>query len=211
MRSLRWSSKHDDASVVQTWASDQALRSAEYRFVTSWRVKASAAEIWEIVTNPDDLARWCPTFLDAELSPPATELRPGSRIRFHAKGWLPYTLRFHGQIDDLVYLRTCSIDVSGDFEGRLVCDFEEDDEHCTVRFDWTVRVVKPLVRDLSVPLRLLFCSNHLWVMVRGWQSLRRELAARRAFLRAPLADTRVEMPAFAVPGVGEPLRDRRGR
>lgn len=177
----RRSSRRDGASIVQSWATGRAARSNDYRFRTSWRVRASAAEIWEIVTNPDDLVRWFPaTFLEAELSPKGSELRPGSRMRFHVKGWLPYTLHFRAQIREFDHLRLCSIDVSGDFDGLLECRFDEENEHCTVRFDWSVRVEKPLVRRLSFPLKLLFCSNHLWVMVRGWQSLRRELAARRA-------------------------------
>jgi hypothetical protein len=179
VRSL--SSHHDDSSIVQSWSTDRGARSNVYHFVTSWRVRASASEIWELVTNPEDLVRWFPaTFLDAERAQPAADLRPGSHLRFHVKGWLPYTLRFEGRIHELDDLRKCSVDVWGDFEGRLDCEFEERGEHCTVRFDWNIRVQKPLVRWLSFPLKALFCSNHLWVMLRGWQSLRVEIADRRA-------------------------------
>jgi hypothetical protein len=177
----RRSSKLDDSSIVQAWAIGRNSRSNEYRFVTWWRVRASALEIWELVSNPEDLVRWFPaTFLDAKFSQPAAELRPGSQMRFQTKGWLPYTMRFDGEVEDLEYLRKCSVNVRGDFEGRLVCEFRERKEFCTVRFQWDIRVHKPLVRRLSFPLKMLFCSNHLWVMFRGWQSLKLELANRQA-------------------------------
>jgi hypothetical protein len=182
LKPQRWAWKLADSSIVQSWDVAGTSQSNEYRFVTWWRVRATAAEIWEIVSNPADLVRWFPaTFLAAGgLAESATELRPGLRMRFLTKGWLPYTLRFNAQVGDVDYLRRCSVDVSGDFEGRLVCLFREHEQHTSVRFEWTVCVQKPLVRRLSLPLKLLFCSNHLWVMFRGWQSLRLELADLRA-------------------------------
>ena len=183
----RWqrTSRFDGASIVQTWASDYRLPRHAYRFVTWWRVDATAAAVWDAVIDPEDLVRWFPaTFLESRRSGRAESLRVGSRIDFHVRGWLPYTLRFHARIVQLDYCRGCTAIVSGDFDGTLVFAFEESDGRCTVRFDWNVRVHKPLVRRLSFALKPLFCTNHAWVMLRGWQSLRVELARRSAIAAA---------------------------
>jgi hypothetical protein len=152
----------------------------EYRVVTSWNVSASAEELARIVSHPEDLTHWWPAvFLRAQPLGDSREFHVGSVVTFETKGWLPYTLTFQGCVQELVYPRKCIVLVWGDFEGQLHCEVLEDGPRCKIRFDWRVRVEKPLVRRLSFLLKPLFYSNHLWVMVRGWQSLKIELARRR--------------------------------
>jgi hypothetical protein len=47
-------------------------------------------------------------------------------------------------------------------------------------YDWRIRAEKPLLKRLSFLLRPLFEANHRWAMARGEESLKLELARRRA-------------------------------
>lgn len=170
------------------------LASNEYRILTCWRVRAKPDEVARIASEPDALPRWWPaTFLDARRLDRAAELAPGAEIDFHTKGWLPHTFRFRARVQELSYPHHCLVEVSGDFEGQLVCDIRTDGRQCQIRFDWRVKVHKPMVRTLSFLLKPLFYANHFWVMVRGWQSLKLELARRRC---APLDDKLKHVPLY---------------
>ena len=47
-------------------------------------------------------------------------------------------------------------------------------------YDWRLRAEKPLLRNLSFLLKPLFEANHRWAMAKGEESLKLELARRRA-------------------------------
>jgi len=151
-----------------------------YRIVTRWNLDATAEEIAEIASAPEELVRWWPaTFLRARRLDPHRKLGPGSEASWQVKGWLPYTMRFRSRIDDFGYPHHCRISVSGDFEGELRCQVHCAASGSSIQFDFNVKVNKPVVRYLSFLLKPLFCSNHIWVMVRGCQSMSAELARRK--------------------------------
>ena len=49
-----------------------------------------------------------------------------------------------------------------------------------ITYDWRVMADKPLLRRLSFLLKPLFSANHGWAMARGEESLKLEMARRRA-------------------------------
>jgi hypothetical protein len=49
-----------------------------------------------------------------------------------------------------------------------------------ITYDWRIQAEKPLLRNLSFLLRPAFEANHRWAMAQGEESLRLELARRRA-------------------------------
>ncbi len=73
-----------------------------------------------------------------------------------------------------------TLEAWGDFEGRGIWTFEEDGPFVDVTYDWKIRADKPLLRYLSFLLKPIFSANHHWVMARGEERLRQELARRRA-------------------------------
>ena len=152
----------------------------EYRIVTCWSLRATMDEVGRIAAEPDRLSQWWPaTFLEASRRERDKELAAGSELDFVTKGWLPHTMRFSARVQELSYPGSFRAEVSGDFEGQLLCEMHTDGGLCTIRFEWVVKVHKPMVRALSFLLKPLFYSNHLWVMMRGWRSLHVELARRR--------------------------------
>src|SRR5207249_4543352 len=56
-----------------------------------------------------------------------------------------------------------------------------------ITYDWRLRAEKPLLRNLSFLLKPLFEANHRWAMAQGEESLKLELARRRAISDAARA------------------------
>src|SRR5262245_17407934 len=104
----------------------------------------------------------------------------GRRVKLHTKGWLPYTLRWQFEVVEDRYPHGFSLVASGDFDGRGEWTFEQDGAFVDITYDWLVRAEKPLLRKLSFLLKPLFEANHRWAMARGEESLKLELARRRA-------------------------------
>jgi hypothetical protein len=104
----------------------------------------------------------------------------GKTLRFTSRGWLPYILRWTARMTDKEYPRRIVLSSSGDHEGEGRWTFEARGPVVDVEYVWTVEANKPLVRYLSFILRPMFGANHLWAMDRGQESLRLELAQRRA-------------------------------
>jgi hypothetical protein len=164
-----------------TAAAESGSRANSYTFFTEWRVDGTCGEVADVLSDPLDLVRWWPAaYLEVrELRPPdANGL--GRRVWVRSKGWLPYTLAWELEVVDSPYPRGLTIVANGDFEGRGVWKFEQQGPTVRATFDWRLHVEKPLVRRLSFLLRPLFEANHRWAMARGEESLKLELARRRA-------------------------------
>jgi hypothetical protein len=152
---------------------------SDYHVTTTWEVDARLDEVIAILQEPASLARWWPAAFLAVEAAAAQDGRRGSTGRVRSKGWLPYTLRFEFDVVELPDRPGVVVRVAGDFEGRCVCTVAARDPGLAIVFDWKVRVHKPVIRRWSWLLKPVFVANHLWVMARGLESLRLELARRR--------------------------------
>ena len=153
----------------------------EYHFVSRWRVPGTCGEVADVLGDPIALARWWPSvYLYVEEIRRGDSRGIGRRARLLTKGWLPYTLHWEFEVVESRYPYGFSLVASGDFEGRGVWTFEPDGEFVDVTYDWRIRAEKPLLRNLSFFLRPVFAANHHWAMARGEESLKLELARRRA-------------------------------
>jgi hypothetical protein len=142
-----------------------------YEFVTHWRVRATVAEVMEVLADAEDLPRWWPSvYLEVTKHDDGT-------VELFTKGWLPYTLRWSFRVtetrDD-----GFALDAFGDFTGRGDWHFEQDGAFVNIRYDWRIRAEKPLLRLLSPILKPLFAANHKWAMKKGEESLVIELDRR---------------------------------
>lgn len=153
----------------------------QYHFVTIWRVEGTSGEVADILREPLDLVRWWPSvYLRADELERADARGLGQRVRLRTKGWLPYTLEWEFVVTESRYPSLFAIEAHGDFVGRGVWTLEQDGPFVTVTYDWRIRAEKPLLRRLSPVLRPLLAANHRWAMAQGEESLRLELARRRA-------------------------------
>ena len=155
--------------------------SNQYEFVSHWRVEGTCGEIADVLGDPLELARWWPSvYLDVQETRPADASGLGRRVKLHTKGWLPYTIRWELEVVGTRYPYGFSIVASGDFDGQGVWTFEQDGPWVNITYDWRLRAEKPLLRNLSFLMKPLFEANHRWAMAQGEESLKLELARRRA-------------------------------
>jgi hypothetical protein len=163
----------------------------DYAFLTRWRLEATPEEVYDVVADAPALSRWWPAvYLDVKVLEPGDSSGVGMLTELWTKGFLPYTLRWRFRVTALKRPERIALDARGDFVGRGVWTFTADGRFTYVSFDWRLRAEKPLLRALSAVLKPLFAANHRWAMDRGEDSLRLEIARRRARTE----DERVRIP-----------------
>ncbi|HZR25513.1 MAG TPA: hypothetical protein VFA59_18095 [Vicinamibacterales bacterium] len=177
--------------------------SNEYQFLSHWRVEGTVGEVADILGDPLSLTRWWPSvYLDVwEVRPPDSR-GVGRRVKLHTKGWLPYTIRWEFEVTESRYPNGFTIVANGDFDGRGVWTFAQDGDVVDILYDWRIRAEKPLLKNLSFLLRPIFEANHRWAMAQGEESLKLELARRRASSEAARAQIPAPPPPTTFAGIG---------
>lgn len=169
------------------------MASNDYHFITHWRVKSTLEEITEILGNAPELARWWPAvYLSVQQLEPGDASGVGKVVRLYTKGWLPYTLHWQFRVIESNPPHGFTLEAWGDFVGRGSWAFAQDGEWVDIAYDWKVRADKALLRDFSFLIKPIFSANHRWAMGKGEESLRLELARRRA--RTPEDSLRLPQP-----------------
>ena len=156
--------------------------SADYHFVDCWRVEGDVKEVADIIEDALSLSRWWPSvyFQVKELESGNGAHGVGKLISLRAGGQLPYTLRINFRTVESRYPDGFSMDATGDLEGKGIWTFEQDGPFVNVTYDWTISANKTIIEKFSFLLKPIFRSNHNWTMKRGEESLKLELARRRA-------------------------------
>ncbi|GIW08680.1 MAG: hypothetical protein KatS3mg060_3485 [Dehalococcoidia bacterium] len=158
------------------------MGSNEYHFITRWRIdNVRREEVFDILSDAEGLKRWWPSvYLDVVTLEQGDANGVGTLVDLYTKGWLPYTLRWRLRITESDEPRRFALVAEGDFVGRGVWTFVQVGNAVEVTYDWQIRAEKPLLKALTPILRPVFEANHRWAMKRGEESLRLELARRRA-------------------------------
>jgi uncharacterized protein YndB with AHSA1/START domain len=152
-----------------------------HHFVSRWRVKASADEVYDIISQPLEYPRWWPSvYLDSREVASGAPDGTGRRFLFHTKGLLPYTLCWESSVTEAVPPNRLVFEAAGDFDARGVWSFVQNGAFVDITFDWKLTAGKPLLRYLTPVLRSVFEANHRWAMKQGEISLREELIRYRA-------------------------------
>lgn len=157
------------------------MSSTHYAFTTHWRVEGTPEEVYRIIDDPTEFVRWWPAvWLKADVLERGDDRGIGQVVRYTSKGWLPYILRWTGKALEKEPPHRIVLRASGDFEGEGRWTFRAAGPFVDAEYVWTIEANKPLLRYLSFLLRPIFSANHRWAMSRGEESLRLELARRRA-------------------------------
>jgi hypothetical protein len=157
------------------------MASNDYHFISHWRVQSTVDEVFQILADAPDLVRWWPSvYLTVKELKAADERGLGKVVDLYTKGWLPYTLRWQFRVTENRYPHGFTLQAWGDFEGRGIWTFEPDGQWVNITYDWLIRADKPLLKYLSFLMKPIFSANHRWAMAKGEESLKLELARRRA-------------------------------
>jgi len=159
-----------------------AMATNAYHFMTNWRVKSTVQEINEVLGDAASLTRWWPSvYLDVRvLEPGQAPFGLGRVVSLFTKGWLPYTLRWQFKVSEVNYPHGFRLDAIGDFIGRGIWTFTQDNEWVNVTYDWKISAEKGLLKSFSFIFKPIFSANHLWAMRQGEESLQLELRRRHA-------------------------------
>ena len=177
------------------------MSSKEYHFITYWHVQGRVKEVTDIISDRDALVHWWPSvYLNVEELAPGDADGVGKILRLHTKGWLPYTLRWQFRIS-AIHADGFSLVASGDFDGRGIWTFKQDGPWVEITYDWKISAEKPLLRYFSFIMKPIFSANHYWAMAKGEESLKLELARRRATTE----QERLQVPAPPPPTFNSPL------
>jgi hypothetical protein len=153
----------------------------DYHLVNHWLLDGTVEEVTAIISQPEAFPRWWPAaWLRYKELTPGDQLGLGRTFRVRVKGWLPYNLSLQLQIVEVQPGARVTTMVSGDLVGRGIWTFEKVGSQVLVTYDWHVKAERPIVRYLSPVAHPIFASNHNWVMARGGESIRLELARRKA-------------------------------
>jgi uncharacterized protein YndB with AHSA1/START domain len=145
-----------------------------YHFITRWRVKGTAEEVFEILSAPLEYQRWWPSVYLM-----VRETAPG-KVKLLTRGWLPYTLRWEATTSEVHRPDRIVVQASGDLDGRGIWSIVQNGLVTDVTFDWKLTSAKPLLRYLTPLVRPAFEANHRWAMEQGRKSLELELARYRS-------------------------------
>ncbi len=157
------------------------MPSADYRFVTRWRVPGTPQLIYDMLSDTEDVARWWPALYHrVTVTDPGVPHGPGKTVDVESKGFLPYTLKWSFRVTEVDEPNGYALEAWGELIGTGRWTFRADGEWTDVTYDWNVRAAKPLLRYLSPILRPFFSANHNYVMRQGEKGLRAELA-KKAF------------------------------
>ena len=175
----------------------------DYHFITIWRVKSTIEEVSEILGDAQGLTRWWPSvYLDVNVLEEGDENGLGKVVSLFTKGWLPYSLRWEFRVTE-VRPDGFTLVAWGDFDGRGIWTFEQDEEWVNITYDWKIKAEKPLLRYFSFIMKPLFSANHHWAMAKGEESLKLELARRHVANQEELA--LIPTPPKPTPGSPVPL------
>jgi hypothetical protein len=125
-------------------------------------------------------------YLDVRVERDGDARGLGKVVDLHTKGWLPYTLRWRFEVTESDPPHGFRIDATGDFVGRGIWTLKEvavpgqTGPVTLVTYDWLVLAEKGILKRLSRLMKPIFSANHRWAMARGDESLRLEIARRRA-------------------------------
>lgn len=162
--------------------------SADYEFLTVWRVAGTIEEVRAVLADAESLPRWWPAvYLSVTLVEEGGADGVGRAVVLHTKGWLPYTLRWTLTITEPITDTGFALAASGDLEGAGQWTFLQDGPEVVITYDWRVRAAKPLLARLSWLLKPGFSANHHWAMTKGEESLALEMRRRRATTEAERA------------------------
>lgn len=159
-------SKHEEPMIFEhEHVQSEPGESAPFHFESCWRVNASAADVWSVLSAVDTWSQWWPGM---PLAVPVDDtLEQGSRARIHVDSPLGVTMRFEIQLDEIRPPKFVSFSASGDLRGSGVWTIEQTGPVTTISSLWCVTSARTMIRMM----RPVSSRMHAHVMRAGHRGL----------------------------------------
>ena len=150
---------------------------ADYRFETTWKIRAPIDAVWLAIFETDRWPAWWKGVVAVTSLAPGDERGVGAVRRYVWRSRLPYTLAFDMESTRIEPPRLLEGRASGELAGRGLWQLEEDAGVTTAHYTWDVRTTRPWMNLLAPIARPAFAWNHDYVMRSGARGLARLLNA----------------------------------
>jgi uncharacterized protein YndB with AHSA1/START domain len=150
---------------------------AEYRFLTTWLVKAPRERIWDAIYDSESWPGWWRGVLEAEKLEEGDEDGVGQYGRYVWKSKLPYKLEFFVRTTKVEKPYLLEGNASGELTGVGRWRLFERDGITAVLYEWNVRTTRAWMNALAPLARPIFAVNHDYVMRNGGHGLAKLLGA----------------------------------
>jgi carbon monoxide dehydrogenase subunit G len=148
---------------------------ASYAFLSTWLLAAPRQQVWDVIADAEAWTEWWPGVTSSIEVHRGDERRVGSRHRVAWRSFVPYTVGFEfevEEVDEPVYM---SGRATGALEGTGVWRLYEERGVTAVTYDWQVRTTRAWMNAAAPVARPVFAWNHDWVMARGGEGLARRI------------------------------------
>jgi len=148
------------------------MSTADYHFVTHWKVKGPIQTVFDILKDGESYSQWWqPAYV-------STRVAGAKKVRALVRAKLPYTLDFTTELVRESAPNEIEIKATGELAGTGLWRLSQIGDMTEIQFFWDVRAEKFLVKLLSPFLKPVFRWNHDWVMKVGEKGLQEEIERR---------------------------------
>ena len=148
-----------------------------YEIVSTWRVPGPIDRAYDVLADNAALPRWWPqAYYRVKEIAPGDAVGRGRVLAITTKGALPYELTWRLEILEAERPRLIRLKASGELVGFGEWRLAEAGGDVTLTYTWRVRAEHPILRRLEFLLKPIFALNHNWVMRKGEEGMKRELA-----------------------------------
>lgn len=152
-----------------------------YELTTVWLVPGRIEDVFEVLTDGPNMVRWWPEAYHRVLElEPGDERGIGRKIEIVTRGRLPYELTWQMVITEIDPPTRIKLRASGELAGIGEWTLRQLGGNVELTYVWRVGAEKRWMQALEGLLKPVFAWNHQWVMKRGEEGLRQELARRVA-------------------------------
>ena len=150
-----------------------------YEIVSNWRLPGPIERAYDVLSDVEAAPRWWPQAYHrvGEIAPGNAD-GEGRILEITTKGALPYELTWRLEILETEPPRLIRLRASGELVGFGEWQLAEKGADVALTYTWRVRAEQPLLRRLEFLLKPIFALNHNWVMRKGEEGMRREIARR---------------------------------
>ncbi len=149
----------------------KALVMLHYNFISQGSFKATAAKVWRVIQNLEDMPAWWPGVNNARIRGVDKTLRTGTLIDCSVKGLLG-NLNFTLRVTELKTGRLLRLESNGGLKGSGLCTLEQNDDTTEVKFLWEVATTGWLMNLAGVIIKPILAHNHDKVMAAGYNALK---------------------------------------